>query len=214
MADGYATRGVLKYDDLPSRRDFLKGGIDPHADNPLRLSVHKLDEMGRPSPDAWFDVIFLKSQMLSIDNDERVQYVVNSEDDGKAYFFGRTHRMYSVSAFLIDSDLESDQVRFMLDEGIVAGDVAALWEATYDQYLRATQAVKQRLVSAIKWQDNTFWGYLLGMNMSDTADNDNVVTVSFSFFSVRDDLVGTLPFIDDRFISEKAFEGLRSEERL
>jgi hypothetical protein len=209
---GYADKGVLDFDDLPLRDMFLKGGTDPSAEDGMDVSVHRLDVTGVPAEEPWFTISFLHAKVLALGHDERVQYVINSEDDGKAYFFGRMHRMYSVSGFLIDSDLSPSQKAAMSEEGIIAGGTSNLWTALYDRFLRASECVRRRLVISVKWRENRFWGYILGTSLSGTADNDNLALANFNLISVRDDLAGVLPIIDDRRISEKPFNGLLTRE--
>lgn len=179
-------RPTLRENDLISNLDVFRGANDPHADTPVRMSVHQLDSHNIPVEVSILDLDFIHVQLVSSPRDERVQYVINSADNGKAYYFGRTMKVYTFSGFMIDSNLGENQDGSEVDFQL-RGHLLSYWKSVWERYLRAGVAVKNKYVVKIPWKDITIFGIFLSSGINLDASRPNLITINGTIVSLWED---------------------------
>lgn len=178
---------VIQADSLSGRDDYRTANPDVHDVARSSLTVHRL--VGNVPEDEPVRVAdMLKIQGINIADEERTQIVVSNVDSGKLYLFGRQARLYSVSAFIIDSfdrskaGLERVPVRDL--SGKVYGGSSHLfteWLNLYEEYFRLTRCYERGLIGRLRWRTSEYWGYVTGNARSMESTNQNTIVASFTF---------------------------------
>lgn len=166
--------------EFPRPRDDFRTS-SPDVEDAVRstLTLHRLiKNTPEDSPVQIADM--LKIQSINMADEERTQIVVNNVDSGKLYLFGRQPRLYTVSAFIIDSNLDTEIGK---RGTIYAGSSHLLteWLDLYEEYFRLTKCFEKNLIARLRWRTSEYWGYVTGNVRSGESMNQNLVVVSFTF---------------------------------
>jgi hypothetical protein len=191
--------------DLPQRDLYRSANTD--VDDAVRatLTVHRLiRDVPEDSPHKIADM--LKIQSITTSDEERTQIVVDSVDSGKIYLFGRQTRLYTVSAFIVDSLDRSETRR----GDPLAGDVyrgsyhlLSEWLNLYEEYFRLTKCFEKNLIVRLRWRTSEYWGYITSNVRSGESSNQNVVIVSFTFVHLFGEEHVTIDFVDPEADSDR-----------
>jgi hypothetical protein len=184
MPSRYYDKAVLKAAELPpSRQDFLASIAEPEGLETARIEV--LHIMGNGVPDRAKPIMtldMLRIQGLQLPQEERFQPVVDSSGDGQAYFFGRNVRVYQVSAYMIDTNLDRGQEEASAG---LSGHLLTKWKQTYEE-IRASSLVRARRILRMVWHKSESLGYILSQVASLDAGQPNVCQIGLAFMSVCD----------------------------
>jgi hypothetical protein len=167
---------------LPPRDEFRSSGPDAEDVARSTLTLHRvIDNYPLDDPIQIADMVRIQSVNLA--DEERTQIVVNNVDSGKLYLFGRQPRLYTVSAFIIDSNLDP---LVGTDSAIYAGSSHLLseWLALYEEHFRLTKCLDKSTIARLRWRTSEYWGYLTSNVRSGESTNQNLIVVSFSFLHV------------------------------
>jgi hypothetical protein len=165
-----------------SRLGYLKGGTDPfNESDPLMIETYTLDSRFL-SPVSKIE--FLRAMVVTLNDEERVQYLVNNVDNGKAYLLGDVVRMDGLSCFMIDSDLSEEQVNSY--EGGRIGATLSEWKREYET-LRASYMLANNLVASYTWRGIRIWGYIVSYTLSLSATEPSTVLLNLVFMNTRED---------------------------
>lgn len=204
MVSRYYDRATLLPKDLPeSRRDFLSSVAEPEGLETARIEVLRLMNSGVPDrikPVMALDM--LRIQGLQLPQEERFQPVVDSAGDGQAYFFGRNVRVYQVSAYMIDTNLDRGQENAA---GNLSGHLLVKWKKAYEE-IRASALIRARRILRMVWHKSESLGYVLSQVASLDASQPNVCQIGLAFMSVCD--VDQSP---PKLLLDDTFPGLLSQ---
>lgn len=185
MPTRYYEQRTLRRDDLPKRQDYLSSVAEPVGIQPGRMSILRLVN-GLPNPEAIvLELDFLTVQAVNLPQEERFQPVATMVDDGQAFFLGRTHRVYSVSGFIIDTNLSSGQGLSPVDTAL-SGRTLARWKRVYQDELRASAMAANGTIARLIWRRSTHYGYVLSAVASLDTGQPDLCQISLAFFSVQD----------------------------
>lgn len=173
---------AIKADSLPEREIYRTSGPDVYDAARSSLTVHRLVN-NTPDDNPIKSADMLRIQGINIADEERTQIVVNNVDSGKLYLFGRQPRLYTVSAFIIDSDLDPGIGKESL---IYAGSshLFSKWLALYEEYFRLTKCYEYNLIGRLRWRTSEYWGYVMSNMRSMESSNQNLITIGFVFAHV------------------------------
>jgi hypothetical protein len=139
-------------------------------------------------------VSFVHAQVFSVVQNERVQYLTNHRDDGKAYFYNDTLHMYNLSCFMYDSDLTTEQQQAKTLRRIEEGNVGAfigrgvsVWKRYYEEYFRLSNSVPRNRIVTFEWRGIRYWGYIVSYNLTLSATDPNVAILGLVFLSIWED---------------------------
>lgn len=143
-------------------------GTDSETDEPI--------ESGEPIASA--DLLHV--QQLQLPEEERMQMQIGSADDGKLYTFGRMTRMYAISGFIVDSNLEPGQGSRKADKEF-GGHLITQWDNLYEKYFRMTACLKERRLVRFRWRLSSMYGYILSNIKGIESTQPSVAVVNFTF---------------------------------
>lgn len=174
---------------LKSRLSFLKGGIDPFlsADtSAMALEVYAItagtyNPVDRSAP--LLSIPFVHAQVLALSKEERVQYITNHSDDGKAYFYNDALQMYNISCFMIDSDLTTEQEQ----QNDVVGRTISVWKKNYEENIRISVIVPRNRIVSFEWRGTRYWGYVVSYTVSISTADPNTAILGLVFLSLWED---------------------------
>lgn len=188
---------------IPLRQEFLSSLVDVDKLVPASLSLFGTDpQTDEPVEDV--DPIvsaeFVHLQALQMPQEERVQMLISSADEGKLITYGRTTRMYAASCFLIDSNNSRN------------GRLMTAWDAMYEDYFRLTACLKPRRICRLKWRVSSMYGYLLSNIKSIESSSPSVVSINFTFLSLFESGPNKKPIIylddDETIAGATSYESL------
>lgn len=174
--------------DFPNRQEFLNSLVDLENLEPASLVVFDTD----PETDVPIETGSVASaemvhvQSVQMPQEERIQMLINSADDGKLITYGRTTRMYAVTGFLVDSNLSPLQGSRAVDL-LFGGHLMAKWDDYYETFFRLTACLKPRRLVRFRWRFNSFYGYLLSNIKGLESTQPSVCVVNFTFLSLYED---------------------------
>ncbi len=188
-------RNRLNLDQLPRRQQYLSHQVQATdmlggGEIPLQISRWKIDARGIPlavtraaGPQAVIDPLDVieEVQLINIQqtDGERVQLVMNHADDGKAWIFDRQFRLYSLTCFLYDTNVER------LDDESWDPHGLARWEEFYEKG-RISQLAQYREILRLSFAEFTFWGGFTESMPSITGLNEHQLQLVFGFYVMHD----------------------------
>lgn len=210
----YYDSPVLLKEELPLREEFLSSMAGVQGEAKAELSVLRMGANGPDEEKPFAVVDILNIQSIALPQEERFQPVVTQVDDGQGFFFGRSHRMYSVTGFMIDSDLMQDQGTFGGVDRRLRGHLLAAWKKLYSETLRATMLVEKNRILRLKWGFSSVFGYMINSVCSIDATQPHLCSVNFSLFSVFETHAKVPRIVPDPATGVRSFPGLMSAEGL
>lgn len=108
---------------------------------------------------------------------ERTQTVL--ADNPKLYAFGRDHRVYGVSAVLLDTDLDHT-IRIGTKEW--TGRTASEWREFYEKYAALHVCAKNRYMVQFIYARRVLYGAITDMQLSRLSVKPNEVELLFNFY--------------------------------
>ena len=130
-----------------------------------------------PDAELMMYIDFLFQEASKIDR-ERVQIMPTSVDGGKAWFFDREIRQYVFQGFLYDIPEESDGLSD--EERRHRG--YAYFNRLYEVALRASQAIRKRLIIELDMSGFRLWGFLTNKAGIHAADSPVLYAMTFGFY--------------------------------
>lgn len=160
---------------IPLRSEFLSSMVDVNEYEPASLALFGLDpqtDMPVEDVDPIQQANFIQMQSVQLPQEERVQMLISSVDEGKLLTYGRVTKMYAISGFIADSNNATN------------GHLIAAWDRLYDQHFRVSACLKQRRIVRFRWRLSSIYGHVLSNIKGLTADSPNVCVVNFTFLSL------------------------------
>jgi len=194
--------------DFGLRGDYLAGSYnEPAGDRPdggrwMVINVWKLDDnripAGLDAEPLLFYADFLFRNTNKADR-ERVQIIPSSDDNGKAYFFDREIRQYSIQGFVYDTKYDEQQVNNgMVPEGL------SLFKFLYETKFRMSAAARQRLIIELDCDDFRLWGAMTNMVATHTSDTPSLFIITFGFWVEALEIKDTFKASDNLHISQES----------
>jgi len=194
--------------DFGLRSDYLTGSYnEPAGDRPdggrwMVINVWKLDDnripAGLDAEPLLFYADFLFRNTNKADR-ERVQIIPSSDDNGKAYFFDREIRQYSIQGFVYDTKYDEQQVNNgMVPEGL------SLFKFLYETKFRMSAAARQRLIIELDCDDFRLWGAMTNMVATHTSDTPSLFIITFGFWVEALEIKDTFKASDNLHISQES----------
>jgi len=192
----YYEKPVAKAEELPTREELLGGAADLSDPRRAQITVFKLLPSGVPDESKAVSVIdVLHISGLNMPQAERFQPVATMVDDGQGFFYGRSQRVYSVSAFIVDSNLDAKQGTGV--DRRLNGKLLSTWKNMYERYLRMSVAVPRRYIARLSWRFSDFFGYVTSYAVALDATQPFLCQLQLSFFSVYEREAARIPIMDD-----------------
>jgi hypothetical protein len=168
--------------------------------------VFKVLPSGVPDESKAISVIdVLHISGLNMPQAERFQPVATMVDDGQGFFYGRSQRVYSVSAFIVDSNLDAHQGTGV--DRRLNGRLLSAWKNMYERYLRMSVAVPRRYIARLSWRFSDFFGYVTSYAVALDATQPFLCQLQLSFFSVYEREKARIPVVDGG-TGNRTFPGL------
>lgn len=155
----YGSSSVNLYDNKRSRISVHSMGVSSYAPDPV-------------ADDAVFDDVIIDGiQELSR---ERV-HLTQSTAGEKIYAFGREHRLFSVSAILIDT---------YLTRPIKNWDGRGLnkWKTFYEKYARLVSCARDARVVVFRYQDRIISGAVTEYTLNSDCNQPGIYQLTFVFY--------------------------------
>jgi hypothetical protein len=178
-------------------KDYGRTAITLYEDNRSLIAVYKFDVSGALNflePVALFDEFLLQSVVEA--NRDNVQYVLGS-DAPKIYVMGQGHRIFSISAILLDTDLDhplsAELTPFVVPNAASAsllrfkgwsGTGLTAWQTFYDNYASLAACGKNRTLVGFQYMNRTFYGAFLNVSLAHSADQPHVYELSTAFYAL------------------------------
>lgn len=164
------------------------------------VGVYEFDAGGALNliePVALFDEFVLQSVVES--NKDNTQIFLSS-DAPKIKVFGQSHWLFSISAVLLDTDLNRTIETPGVTEGILAqtdqqllqnrgwtGSGIANWRIFYESFACLPVCAKNRWLVGFYYMGRTFYGAFTQSNIVQTASEPHRAFMSSSFYAVHVD---------------------------
>ena len=151
-----------------------------YTDKRSKLQINKISSAGIPYPDPISDsngLVVLSDILItgiSENSRERV-HLTQSTGGEKLYSFGREHRLFSVSAIVIDSKLSQPV-------GSWDGQGLRNWKNFYDNYAKLSACAKNGWLVVFNYHDRTIAGAITEYNLNSDCTTPNIHQLSFTFF--------------------------------
>jgi len=141
------------------------------------MTVHDLDASGAiiPTPVAKYDEFIVQSIIES--TRERSQLITTSSGLNKAYFFGREHQLFNVSAKLLDTRL-NNSINGWNGKGL------ANWKIFYDTHARLSECARLRRIVKLTYTDRVLYGAVLQNNRTHSSLEPHTYDLSFLLYVV------------------------------
>ena len=202
----YYEKFFVAPEDLPSREALLSGAADLSNPNRAQITVFKVLPSGVPDESKAISVIdVLHISGLNMPQAERFQPVATMVDDGQGFFYGRAQRVYSVSAFIVDSNLDANQGTGV--DRRLNGRLLSAWKSMYEKYLRMSIAIPRRYIARLSWRFSDFFGYVLSYAVALDATQPYLCQLQLSFFSVYERERARVPVVQGS-TDKRTFPGL------
>lgn len=163
------------------KNKYGTSSINLYEDKRSKLAIHLNTDSGySPNPinddDAIFDDIIISG--ISESSRERV-HLTQSSGGEKLYSFGREHRLFSVGATIIDTNLTNT-----VGSGPTSWDGRGLekWKRFYEKYARLTACARDSRVVVFKYQDRTISGAITEYNLNADAKIPGMYQLVFVFY--------------------------------
>jgi len=115
--------------------------------------------------------------------EEKVQ-VIDTFGEWVAFFFGRKPEVYSYSGTLLNASNHDWKNEFQFN---------------YDNFLRGSQAVKQRATMILQYDDVMVEGYMMNCSISQSALADKAVPFQFTLLVINRSSLNPIAALDARF---------------
>jgi len=160
---------------------YGSSSVNLYENNRSKLAIHLNTDSGySPNPinddDAIFDDIIISG--ISESSRERV-HLTQSSGGEKLYSFSREHRLFSVGATIIDTNLTNT-----VGSGPTSWDGRGLekWKRFYEKYARLTACARDSRVVVFKYQDRTISGAITEYNLNADAKIPGMYQLVFVFY--------------------------------
>lgn len=192
---------------LPSRAGYLEANNEPIGDRPdggrwMIINVWKLNDNRVPKDLAADPLLFYADFLFRSTNKsdrERVQIFPSSEDNGKAYFFDREIRQYSIQGFVYDVKYDSQQEA----NGLVS-DGLTTFKRLYENMFRMSAAARQGLLVELDCDDFRIWGAMTSMIATHTSDTPSLFVITFGFWAEAVEVKDTFKVTGNLHISQES----------
>ena len=159
------------------------------------ISVHRIDKNGAivetESVTSYNKLII---QGILEGTREREQLIASSSGLEKVYSFGREHRLFNVSAVLLDTDIVNPVNGW-------DGDGYRSWDSFYKNYARIAACARNRWVVKLVYTGRTMFGGLLQSTINTTDKDPHRYDVSFIFYAILVSSVSTTTLGDFDFVA-------------
>ena len=126
-------------------------------------------------------------QVVQQSSEEKVQ-IIDTFGEWKAFFFGRRPEIYSYSGTLLNARNHNWKTDF---------------QNSYDASLRGSQAVKNRAVCVLQYDDTIVEGFILNAKIQQSADNQHAVLFSFDMLIANRASIGATNLLGLREVTTK-----------
>lgn len=182
--------------DPQPRASFLGAPVEPLDNARAIFTLHQVSKAGAISDAPILAVTLFHVSNIETPQEERVQVLASNVDSGKLYLFGRTPRLYAISGFIVDSDLQESGKRIVEDKGLffqVSGQGANVddaeykghllrqWMILYEKRLRLSKCLKNSQILKFRWRSTEVYGYILGQVRSMEAGSPNIYSLGLTF---------------------------------
>lgn len=182
--------------DPQPRASFLGAPVEPLDNARAIFTLHQVSKAGAISDAPILAVTLFHVSNIETPQEERVQVLASNVDSGKLYLFGRTPRLYAISGFIVDSDLQESGKRIVEDKGLffqVSGQGANVddaeykghllrqWMILYEERLRLSKCLKNSQILKFRWRSTEVYGYILGQVRSMEAGSPSTYSLGLTF---------------------------------
>lgn len=141
------------------------------------MTVHDLDPSGAIIPTAVAQYDEFVVQTIVESTRERSQLITTSSGLNKAYFFGREHQLFNISAKLLDTKI-NDSINGWNGKGL------ANWKLFYDNHARMSECARLRRIVKLAYTDRVLYGAALQNNRTHNSSAPHTYDLSFLFYVV------------------------------
>jgi hypothetical protein len=178
------------------RSSFLGAPVEPLDNARAIFTLHQVSKAGAISDDPILAVTLFHVSNIETPQEERVQVLASNVDSGKLYLFGRSPRLYAISGFIVDSDLQPSKKRIVeskssfyqvsgqganVDDAEYMGHLLRQWMILYEKSLRLSQCLKNSRILKFRWRSTEVYGYILGQVRSMESGSPSIYSLGLTF---------------------------------
>lgn len=217
--------GVL---DPQPRSSFLAAPVEPDDNARAIFTLHQMSSNGAIDDKPKIAVTLFHATNIETPQEERVAVLASNADSGKLYLFGRTPRIYSVSGFLVDSDLQASKSRIIeyggyvyqvqgqganVDDAEYKGHLLRRWMELYETELRLSKCLKKNRILKFRWRSSEVYGYMLGQVRSMESSTPSLFSLGLTFVSVFEEESIEIPLVRIRDLTVPGMISSENVER-